>query len=127
MTKKQKSFADEYLIDLNATQGSQGSISGYKAKDGQRAAVNRTVSCSRNTQGCRSISQRRIAERSSETHRNNTADRVLEELAGYCFCKGRLMSSDAKGGCAIIRRCVQGLSDRAIQSVKVKAFGEVWH
>ena len=36
MTKKQKRFVDEYLIDLNATQAAIRA--GYKAKNGQRAS-----------------------------------------------------------------------------------------
>ena len=36
MTKKQKRFVEEYLIDLNATQAAIRA--GYKAKNGQRAS-----------------------------------------------------------------------------------------
>ena len=38
MTKKQKRFVDEYLIDLNATQAAIRA--GYKAKNGQRSDMN---------------------------------------------------------------------------------------
>ena len=79
MTKKQKRFVDEYLIDLNATQAAIRA--GYKAKNGQRASeIGHELL--QKTQVSEAISEA-IAERSKRTGIN--ADRVLLELARIAF------------------------------------------
>lgn len=79
MTKKQKRFVDEYLIDLNATQAAIRA--GYKAENGQRASeIGHELL--QKTQVSEAISEA-IAERSKRTGIN--ADRVLLELARIAF------------------------------------------
>ena len=79
MTKKQKRFVEEYLIDLNATQAAIRA--GYKAKNGQRASeIGHELL--QKTQVSEAISEA-IAERSKRTGIN--ADRVLLELARIAF------------------------------------------
>lgn len=76
LTPKQARFAEEYLIDLNATQAA--TRAGYSAKtaneQGARLLANVSV---------RSAIEAGQAERSARTH--ITQDRVLQELARIAF------------------------------------------
>jgi len=78
LTEKQKRFADEYLIDLNATQAA--TRAGYSEKTarsmGQRLLTNVDIE---------KYIQERISKREKRTE--ITQDRVLEELAKIGFAK----------------------------------------
>ena len=115
MTKKQKRFVDEYLIDLNATQAAIRA--GYKAKNGQRASeIGHELL--QKTQDSEAISEA-IAERSKRTGIN--ADRVLLELARIAFVNADDVIN-AKD--ATLKEDASRDDLAAIQSVKVKSFGE---
>ena len=115
MTKKQKRFVEEYLIDLNATQAAIRA--GYKAKNGQRASeIGHELL--KKTQVSEAISEA-IAERSKRTGIN--ADRVLLELARIAFVNADDVIN-AKD--ATLKENASRDDLAAIQSVKVKSFGE---
>ena len=78
MTKKQKRFVEEYLIDLNATQAA--------IRAGYSPATAKEISCKNLTKPniAAAISQA-MAERSRRTDINQ--DRVLQELARIGFAK----------------------------------------
>lgn len=112
MTKKQKLFCDEYLIDLNATQAAiragyspetAGSIGNENLKKPEiRAHIDRAM-----------------AERSRRTGVN--ADRVVQELAKIAFVNA---SDVIDPETATIKEDALPEDTAAIQSVKVKTFGE---
>lgn len=113
MTKKQKRFVEEYLIDLNATQAAIRA--GYKAKNGQRASeIGHELL--QKTQVSEAISEA-IAERSKRTGIN--ADRVLLELARIAFVNADdvINAEDAT-----LKEGATRDDLAAIQSVKVKTF-----
>lgn len=108
MTKKQKMFIEEYLIDLNATQAairagyspeSAGSIGSENLKKPEiRACI-----------------EKRLANRSKRTGIN--ADRVLEELAKTAFANAAdIIDFDS----ATVRPDATREDTAAIQSIKVK-------
>ena len=115
LTAKQQRFCDEYLIDLNATQAAIRA--GYKAKNGQRASeIGHELL--QKTQVSEAISEA-IAERSKRTGIN--ADRVLLELARIAFVNADDVIN-AKD--ATLKEDASRDDLAAIQSVKVKSFGE---
>ena len=78
MTKKQKRFVEEYLIDLNATQAA--------IRAGYSPATAKEIGCENLTKP--NISEaiaKAMAERSRRTGVNQ--DRVLQELAKIAFAK----------------------------------------
>lgn len=108
---------EEYLIDLNATQAAIRA--GYKAKNGQRASeIGHELL--QKTQVSEAISEA-IAERSKRTGIN--ADRVLLELARIAFVNADDVIN-AKD--ATLKEDASRDDLAAIQSVKVKSFGEDW-
>lgn len=81
MTKKQKIFADEYLIDLNATRAYRVAYPSVKKDETAAAAAARML---RNVKVAAYI-QERMQERQKRTE--ITQDRVLKELAAIAFAK----------------------------------------
>ena len=81
MTKKQKIFADEYLIDLNATRAYRVAYPSVKKDETAAAAATRML---RNVKVSAYI-QERMQERQKRTE--ITQDRVLKELAAIAFAK----------------------------------------
>ena len=79
MTEKQKIFADEYLIDLNATRAYK--VAYPRVKNDETAAVNGSKLL-RNTKVAAYI-EKRMQERQKRTE--ITQDRVIEELAAIAF------------------------------------------
>lgn len=79
MTEKQKVFADEYLIDLNATRAYKVAYPTVKNDDTAAAAATRML---RNVKVAEYI-QERMQERQKRTE--ITQDRVLNELAAMAF------------------------------------------
>lgn len=108
MTKKQKLFVEEYLIDLNATQAAIRA--GYSAKTAQEQA-SRLLS---NVMVQGSIAKA-MAERSKRTGINQ--DRVIQELARIAFVNPQnvIDSEDAS-----VREDATEDDLACIQSVKVK-------
>jgi phage terminase small subunit len=118
VTKKQKIFADEYLIDLNATRAYKVAYPSIK-KD-EIAAVNGSKLL-RNTKVADYI-QKRMQDRQKRTE--ITQDRVLEELAAIAFARATDFA-EIKGGCVIIKD-TSGLSEqqiKAIAGIKEGKFG----
>ena len=79
VTEKQKVFADEYLIDLNATRAYKVAYPTVKNDDTAAAAATRML---RNVKVAEYI-QERMQERQKRTE--ITQDRVLNELAAMAF------------------------------------------
>ena len=78
MTKKQKIFADEYLIDLNATRAYRVAYPSVKKDETAAARMLRNVKVA-------AYIQERMQERQKRTE--ITQDRVLKELAAIAFAK----------------------------------------
>lgn len=115
MTKKQKRFVEEYLIDLNATQAAIRA--GYDVGSAQRASEI-GAQLLQNTQVSSAISKA-MAERSKRTGVN--ADRVVTELAKIAFVNA---SDVIDADTATLKPDAAPEDTAAIQSVKVKTFGE---
>lgn len=112
MTKKQKRFIEEYLIDLNATQAAIRA--GYSPDTAQQMGsenLSKPV--------IKAHIDRAMAERSKRTGVN--ADRVVRELAKIAFVNAADVIN-AKD--ATLRDDASEEDTAAIQSVKVKTFGE---
>lgn len=105
---KQRTFAEEYLIDLNATQAAIRA--GYSPKaakqQGSRLLANANI---------RAYIDRKLAERSRRTGIN--ADRVLRELARVAFVNAADLIDDGSG---LIRDEAKADDTAAIASVRVK-------
>ena len=118
MTKKQKMFADEYLIDLNATRAYRAAYPSVK-KD-EVAAVNGSKLL-RNTKIQEYISER-MQERQLRTE--VTQDMVVKELAAIAFSRATDYAA-VKGGAVCIKD-TDSLTDdqiRAIAGIKEGANG----
>ena len=112
ITEKQKKFVEEYLIDLNATQAAIRA--GYSIKNAGKIGhelLEKTRISNEVT--------KKIAERSRRTGIN--ADRVLIELAKIAFVNANdvIESKDAT-----LKENASRDDLAAIQSIKVKTFGE---
>lgn len=112
MTKKQKRFVEEYLIDLNATQAA--------IRAGYSPLTARDIGCENLTKpNIQEAIDKAIAERSRRTGVN--ADRVVRELAKIAFVNaGEIVDFDT----AILMDKISEDDMAAIQSVKIKTFGE---
>ena len=112
MTDKQERFCEEYMIDLNATQAAIRA--GYSPKTA-------------NEQGSQLLAklsiQNRIAQLQAEQSRRTgvSADRVVRELAKIAFVNAADLI-DPKT--ASLKSDVSHDDIAAVQSVKVKTFGE---
>lgn len=112
VTKKQKRFVEEYLIDLNAT---QAAIRAGYSPDTAGSIGNENLK----KPEIRTHIGKAMAERSKRTGVN--ADRVVEELAKIAFVNANeVIDPDT----ATIRKDALPEDTAAIQSVKVKTFGE---
>ena len=112
MTQKQKRFIEEYLIDLNATQ--DAIRAGYSPDTAQQ-----TGSENLSKPVIRAQIDRAMAERSKRTGVN--AERVVQELAKIAFVNAAEVI-DPKT--ATVKEDALPEDTAAIQSVKVKTFGE---
>lgn len=118
MTEKQKIFADEYLIDLNATRAYKSVYrniknDGVARKNGSRLLTNADI-------------QKYIADRMQERQKRTeiTQDRVLEELAAIAFARATDYA-EVKGECVRIKD-TDRLTDqqlKAIAGIKEGKFG----
>jgi phage terminase small subunit len=118
LTEKQKIFADEYLIDLNATRAYRVAYPSVKKDDVAAAAAVRLL---RNVKVADYI-EKRMQERQERTE--ITQDRVLKELAVIAFAKATDYA-EVKNGAVFIRDTAE-LSEaqvRAIAGIKEGKFG----
>lgn len=112
MTKKQKLFCEEYLIDLNATQAairagySPETAGAIGAENLKKPQIQKAIA-------------RAMADRSRRTGVN--ADRVVMELAKIAFVNAADVI-DAEDATLKADAADEDLA--AVQSVKVKTFGE---
>ena len=112
MTKKQKRFVEEYLIDLNATQAAiRAGYSPDSAADIGSENLRKP--------DIRAHIDKAMAERSRRTGVN--ADRVVQEIAKIAFVNA-IEVIDPKT--ATVKENASSDDTAAIQSVKVKTFGE---
>ena len=112
LTEKQKRFAEEYLVDLNATQAAirAGYSPDTANEQGSRLLANVNI---------KNTVNKMIAERSRRTGIN--ADRVIREIAKIAFVNaGEVVDLDT----ALLMDKISDDDMAAIQSVKVKTFGE---
>lgn len=122
MTEKQKLFADEYLIDLNATRAYRVAYPSVKRDETAKSAGSRMLT---NVNVAKYIKER-MEERQKRTE--VTQDRVVEELAAIAFSKAtdyvEIRSNGVTGVCII--KPTSELSDaqiRAIAGIKEGANG----
>lgn len=122
MTEKQKIFADEYLIDLNATRAYRVAYPSVKRDETAKSAGSRMLT---NVNVAKYIKER-MEERQKRTE--VTQDRVVEELAAIAFSKATdyvEIRSNGVAGVVIIKPTSE-LSDaqiRAIAGIKEGANG----
>lgn len=122
MTEKQKMFADEYLIDLNATRAYKVAYPAVKKEATASAAAARTL---RNVKVQAYISER-MQERQQRTE--VTQDRVIKELAAIAFARATdYVEIRSNGVCGtVVIKPTADLSDeqvRAIAGIKEGANG----
>ena len=112
MTKKQKRFIEEYLIDLNAT---QAAIRAGYSPDTAKSIGSENLT--------KPDIQARIAQAMAERSRRTgvNADRVVMELAKIAFVNA---SDVIDAETATLKPDAAPEDTAAIQSVKVKTFGE---
>lgn len=118
MTKKQKIFADEYLIDLNATRAYRVAYPSVKRDETARANGSRMLT---NANVAKYISER-MQERQQRTE--VTQDMVVKELAAIAFARATDYAA-VRGGTVCIKD-TDSLSDdqiRAIAGIKEGANG----
>ena len=118
MTKKQKIFADEYLIDLNGTRAYKVAYPSVKKDETAAAAAARML---RNVKVADYI-QKRMQDRQKRTE--ITQDRVLEELAAIAFARATDFA-EIKDDRVIIKD-TDGLTEqqiKAIAGIKEGKFG----
>lgn len=112
MTKKQKRFVEEYLIDLNAT---QAAIRAGYSPDTAKSIGSENLT----KPDIQARIAKAMAERSKRTGVN--ADRVVAELAKIAFVNA---SDVIDADTATLKSDAAPEDTAAIQSVKVKTFGE---
>lgn len=122
MTKKQKRFIDEYLIDLNATRAYRVAYPNVKKDEVAKAAASRLLT---NVNVAEHIAER-MKDRQKRTE--VTQDMVVQELAAIAFAKVTdYVTVRANGPAALV--CIKStdeLSDdqiRAIAGIKEGANG----
>ncbi len=118
MTEKQKIFADEYLIDLNATRAYKVAYPSVKKDETAAQAGSRML---RNVKVADYI-QNRMQERQKRTE--ITQDRVLEELAAIAFSRATDFAEVRNG--RVIIKDTAGLTEeqiKAIAGIKKGKFG----
>lgn len=118
MTEKQKIFADEYLIDLNATRAYRVAYPSVKKDETARANGSRMLT---NANVAEYIAER-MQERQKRTE--ITQDRVLEELAAIAFAKATDYA-EVKGECVKIKDTdtLDEQQIRAIAGIKEGKYG----
>ena len=113
MTEKQKIFADEYLIDLNATRAYRVAYPSVKKDETAAAAAARML---RNVKVQEYISER-MQERQQRTE--VTQDMVVKELAAIAFARATdYVEIRSNGVCStVVIKSTTDLSDRQIRAI----------
>lgn len=109
MTEKQKIFADEYLIDLNATRAYRKAYPSVKRDETAAQAGSRML---RNVKVAEYIAERMQAR---QERTEITQDKVLEELAAIAFARATDYA-EVKDDQVIIKDTA-GLSENQIKAV----------
>lgn len=122
MTENQKIFADEYLIDLNATRAYRVAYPNVKKDETAKSAGSRLLT---NVNVAKYISER-MQERQQRTE--VTQDRVVQELAAIAFAKATdYVTIKSNGPAAVVMiKSTDDLTDeqvRAIAGIKEGANG----
>ncbi len=109
MTKKQKIFADEYLIDLNATRAYKAAYPSVKKEEAARANGSRLLT--------NANVSKYIAERMQERQKRTeiTQDRVLEELAAIAFARATDYAEVKEG--RVILKNTATLTEQQIRAI----------
>ena len=112
MTDKQKRFCEEYMIDLNATQAAIRA--GYSPKTAQQTSHENLL---------KPVIQNYIAQLQAEQSRRTgvSADRVVRELARIAFVNASDLIDPET---ASVKLDASRDDLAAVQSIKVKTFGE---
>lgn len=118
LTEKQKLFADEYLVDLNATRAYKAAYKSCKKDEAARVNGSKLLT---NTNVAAYISER-MQERQERTE--VTQDRVVRELAAIAFARATDYAEVA-GGCVKIKNTNKLTEEqvRAIAGIKDGANG----
>ena len=118
MTERQKRFADEYLIDLNAT---RAYLEAYPSVKKEKTAAQAGSRLLRNVKVAEYIRER-MQKRQERTE--ITQDRVLEELAAIAFAKSTDYA-EVKNGAVNIKdsSVLTEQQVKAIASIKEGKFG----
>lgn len=113
MTEKQKIFADEYLIDLNATRAYRAAYPSVKKDETAAAAAARML---RNVNVQEYISDR-MQERQQRTE--VTQDMVVKELAAIAFARATdYVEIRSNGVCGtVVIKPTTNLSDQQIRAI----------
>ena len=113
MTEKQKRFADEYLVDLNATRAYLVAYPSVKKDETAKSAGSRMLT---NVNVARYIAER-MQERQQRTE--VTQDMVIRELAAIAFARAtdyvEIKSSGAE--CMVVIKPTGGLTDQQISAI----------
>lgn len=118
MTEKQKIFADEYLIDLNATRAYKVAYPRVKNDETAAAAAARLL---KNVKVVTYI-EKRMQDRQKRTE--VTQDRVIEELAAIAFARATDFAQIVNGN--VVLTDTSNLSEdqiKAIAGIKEGKFG----
>ena len=118
MTEKQRIFADEYLIDLNATRAYKIAYPRVKNDEVARANSSRMLT---NANVASYIAERMEAR---QKRTEVTQDRVIEELAAIAFARASDFAQIVKG--RVVLTNTADMSDeqiRAIAGIKQGKFG----
>lgn len=112
MTDKQRKFCEEYMIDLNATQAAIRA--GYSPKTAQQTSHENLL---------KPVIQNYIAQLQAEQSRRTgvSADRVVRELARIAFANASDLIDPET---ASVKLDASRDDLAAVQSIKVKTFGE---
>lgn len=110
MTEKQKIFADEYLIDLNATRAYMVAYPAVKKEKTAAAAAARLL---RNVKVAEYIADR-MKERQQRTE--VTQDMVVKELAAIAFAKVTDYV-EVRHGSVVVIKPTEDLSDHQIKAI----------
>ena len=113
MTEKQKIFADEYLIDLNATRAYRVAYPSVKKDETAKSAGSRMLT---NVNVAKYISER-MQERMQRTE--VTQDMVVKELAAIAFARATdYVEIRSNGVCStVVIKPTTDLSDQQIRAI----------
>lgn len=109
LTDKQKIFADEYLIDLNATRAYKVAYPRVKSDEVARANSSRLLT----NANVADYIDKRMQDRQERTE--ITQDMVVEELAAIAFARATDYAEVKKG--SVVIKDTDGLSEKQIKAI----------